>query len=573
MDQIIKTDCVDFKALVSKNSNISLNVQTKMITELDKTFTEEESRWYIANFYVYMNYHPTNDFPINLENVLKMMGFAHKKNAKRTLENNFTENEDYKIVLLRTEQNLNVDSNKNLGGRPEETIMLNIDTFKNLCMMIKTDQGKAIRKYYVKLENIYNQIIKEEIEEKQKQLQEKDRELELTKKQLESKSKLIVKKWFNCKPGDMVYALKSNNLIKIGKTKNIKDREAKHLCSNQSGEIIYAKRCFDCSLTERVLHHVLDKHRVESNMEWFDISEELAKYIIDTVCYTLDNFVDCSECLLQTELNKHLIDVTKSIKTIDDDDDRLNFAKKEMDTSDINVNIDQKNYNKFLQEFFEYREDYYCVQYDVINAYRIWSRGDVNQKTKHEISTFMKSKFEYKDRYLEECQGRVQVYIGLQLKPLHYNPDNKTSLKSYEKFFLENCHVGYTFRIKITDFINSYVKWLDNGIEKLDKNEEIELRAYFNKKFLVGRVDKNTEGWWGFQFKTDALPKYGICFRRRKHVLQIDAVSKNIVEEYDSLMMASIKLNMCYKTLSEKVKFQRSIETSNGNFILQYAEN
>ena len=36
-----------------------------------------------STFYVYMNYHPINDFPINLENVLKMMGFAHKKNAKR----------------------------------------------------------------------------------------------------------------------------------------------------------------------------------------------------------------------------------------------------------------------------------------------------------------------------------------------------------------------------------------------------------------------------------------------------------------------------------------------------------
>jgi hypothetical protein len=31
-------------------------------------------------------------------------------------------------------------------------------------MIAKTDKGKAIRKYYVKLENIHNKIIKEEIE-------------------------------------------------------------------------------------------------------------------------------------------------------------------------------------------------------------------------------------------------------------------------------------------------------------------------------------------------------------------------------------------------------------------------
>ena len=117
MNQIVKTEFVDFKTLVSKNNNISLNVQTKMIKELDKTFTEEESRWYIANFYIYMNYHPTNQYPINLENVLKMIGFAHKKNAKRTLENNFTKDEDYKITVLPSEH----------GQFATETIMLNIN--------------------------------------------------------------------------------------------------------------------------------------------------------------------------------------------------------------------------------------------------------------------------------------------------------------------------------------------------------------------------------------------------------------------------------------------------------------
>ena len=29
--------------------------------------------------------------------------------------------------------------------------MLNIDTFKNLCMLAKTTKGKEIRKYYVKI--------------------------------------------------------------------------------------------------------------------------------------------------------------------------------------------------------------------------------------------------------------------------------------------------------------------------------------------------------------------------------------------------------------------------------------
>jgi hypothetical protein len=51
-----------------------------------------------------MNYHPTNDYPINLEDVFKMIGFANKENAKRTLKNNFTKDEDYKILLVRTDE-------------------------------------------------------------------------------------------------------------------------------------------------------------------------------------------------------------------------------------------------------------------------------------------------------------------------------------------------------------------------------------------------------------------------------------------------------------------------------------
>ena len=90
MTQNIVPKAINFKELV-KNSNttLSLNVQTKMVEVMNEEFTESQQQWYIANLYVYMNYHPINDFPINLENVFKMIGFANKGNAKRTLENNF----------------------------------------------------------------------------------------------------------------------------------------------------------------------------------------------------------------------------------------------------------------------------------------------------------------------------------------------------------------------------------------------------------------------------------------------------------------------------------------------------
>ena len=100
-----------------------------------------------------------------------MIGFANKGNAKRTLENNFTKDEDYKSSFLPTEK-------REIGGSLNEQIMLNVDTFKSLCMLAKTDKGKEIRKYYVKLENIYNELMKEEIQEQQNKLQNTQNQLQ-----------------------------------------------------------------------------------------------------------------------------------------------------------------------------------------------------------------------------------------------------------------------------------------------------------------------------------------------------------------------------------------------------------
>jgi hypothetical protein len=91
MNQIIKTETIDFNALIKNSTTLTLDCQSKMVEILNKEFTEQETRWYIANLYIYMNYHPTNDYPINLDTLVKLLNFANKQNAKRTLVNNFIE--------------------------------------------------------------------------------------------------------------------------------------------------------------------------------------------------------------------------------------------------------------------------------------------------------------------------------------------------------------------------------------------------------------------------------------------------------------------------------------------------
>jgi len=192
-----------------------------MIDLLTKEFTEEQFKRYIINVYMFLNFNPTTDFPVSLYHVFRDLGFANKGNALKTIKSNFTKELDYKIILVPREKKQN-------AGRPEEEIMLNIDTYKTLCMLVKTPQGKMIRRYYVKLENIYNKIVKMEIETTKTLLEMKDKVIEqiqverITDKKLE-KHMILVNM---LKDKKCIYLIElSANLIKIGSSCQIDIRK------------------------------------------------------------------------------------------------------------------------------------------------------------------------------------------------------------------------------------------------------------------------------------------------------------------------------------------------------------
>lgn len=122
--ELIKPETINFTELV-RNSNTTISLsdeyQSNMIKILNEEFTEQESKWYIANLYIFMHYHPTNDYPINLENVFHMIGFANKGNAMKTIKSNFTEGEDYKTLLFPTEKQKH--KNETRGGHNKEDVI------------------------------------------------------------------------------------------------------------------------------------------------------------------------------------------------------------------------------------------------------------------------------------------------------------------------------------------------------------------------------------------------------------------------------------------------------------------
>ena len=56
---------------------------------------------------------------------------------------------------------------ENRGGHNKQVIMLNVNTFKKLCMKANTSRANDICDYYVKMENIMHKYMKQKLIESQ----------------------------------------------------------------------------------------------------------------------------------------------------------------------------------------------------------------------------------------------------------------------------------------------------------------------------------------------------------------------------------------------------------------------
>ena len=569
MTQIIKPDSVDFNALIKNSTVLTLNGQSKMIETLTKEFTEEESKWYIANLYIYMNYHPTNDFPINLDTLVKLVGFAHKKNAKRTLENNFIKDEDYKVTVLPKEH----------GQFATEQVMLNIDTFKNMCMLVKTEKSKEIRKYYVKLENIYNKIIKEEIEEKneilqkqQNQLNDKQYELEKTQQELkqieDKKNWLLNRRYNNSKPGDVIYLYKDYKngdkqcdefIYKIGKTKNIGEREVEYSNTSKSGKIVYIKYCLNCDLTEKILHHILDKYRLIRNQEWFTFSEELAIQTIESIVYLMDSQMETIDIFIPN-LYK-LLDINTGVAEIRQDD------KLPIPIKNENINVNPKDFDKFIQECCELSSEYKYPKADIKQAHRVWSKCSTKDVIS-ELDNYLKNKFH--SGVIIENDIKRNVYKGLKLKPSIFNPKDSDNLLDYENFIIEKCKVDWCYRISYVDFFNHFLNWkkVSDPNYKLTHKYKKEIQDYLETVFAGGRVhlssgSKATHlfGIWGCGMEFN---NFGLKTPERtcKRVYQYNSDTNELIKSWDSLSIASRELGIAISSLSNYCRFNNTINNN-----------
>ena len=249
---------VDIVRLIESNPIARFNqtYQSKLIEKLQTNFSDYEQQLFLSNFYCYLKYDKVNDFVIDIDDIWTWLGFNKKCNAKRLVNNFFIIDKDYKVFLLRMEKqtfdsenmmeieeeyNIIQDdkSNKQHGGHNKEKIMLNIITFKKLCLKAGTKRADEIHDYFIKLEEILYEILEEETSELKTQLlqiedkKQKEYEVKLLKQKVLDREKILLDEYATS--GPLVYIIRVKTLesgryvIKLGESRiGISNRYAEH---------------------------------------------------------------------------------------------------------------------------------------------------------------------------------------------------------------------------------------------------------------------------------------------------------------------------------------------------------
>lgn len=212
-------ESINITELIEKNpiSKLSLTYNNKLLEKIKDNFTQNEHKLFITSFYCYLNYDNTKDFIINLDNIWIWLGFSQKVRAKELLIKNFIVDKDYKILTTQVGEQKKQGS----GGHNKETIMLNIQTFKKLCLKAGTDKANEIHDYFIKLEEVIQETLVEQTQEFANEI--KTLNIKMIQDKVQDRHNLLYTKFANS--GSLVYLVKvkSNEdntwVVKIGESR------------------------------------------------------------------------------------------------------------------------------------------------------------------------------------------------------------------------------------------------------------------------------------------------------------------------------------------------------------------
>ena len=568
---------IDIINLIEKTPIIQLssNYQNKFIQHIQNMFIKPEQQIFVTSFYCYLNYNSKTDFVIDFDSVWKWLGFSRKDPCKVVLEKHFKKEIDYKIIFVKkAAPEVNGGgtefSCKNLGGAGlnKEQILLNINTFKRLCLKSNTKRADEIHDYFIKMEEILQEVINEESNELKNQLIEKEsllKEQDKLIKRLENKPET---EGFY-KTNGYIYLIKDNSNIghyKIGLSENPSERVKNLNCgsSTNSLELVKTFETKNVVLSERLIHTALFSHKIKKQKEWFYISnEQLVIYFTKTIddCikfvdkYSFNNISEELESINKNEivLQKQIVQVEKCVQTdivIKDKDSNLTNEK---DDKDIMI------FNRFINDSCIIDDLEYISMRELVYQYKTWSKINSIFNYK-DFEQYIESTFIVKRMFNKIFNSDMKCVLGINLNKSFYTFEFKEPFTDFQNFLKSNCVKVPTGKLNRSTLKDSYEKWCNDNDKKIPKKLDIDslckfLDKYFFKDYFFEGIS-SYHGWYGITIKENVLKGTGITSTLCKKI-SICKVHKDqpneILQEWDSQKEASRDLGFKPSTLKYRL--------------------
>lgn len=359
-------------------TKLSSDYNVKLLTKIKTNFSDFEQQMFLTSFYCYLNYHPTNDFVIDLDDVWKWVGFSVKIKAKILLEKYFKEDIDYKKLLYDSAQ----QTKHTKGGHNIQKIYLNVKTFKLFCIKAETKKADEIHEYFMKLEEIIQETINDESNELRLQLQQKNKQIEQQTKALANvekdkeklKEETIIEQFpvnTQCiyigkidnktlgKPNSKMY---HESVIKFGQSNNLSERVKCH------------KKTFD-NFILYAAYKVKNKIEIENAMKKHPILEKRIRLI------TTEDGITHREMLALDDdeftIEKVEVYIKEIIKQNEYNVENYNLLLKKTSEQEIQI--------KHLKEEIERKGKELSSVSTKLNSYT--GEGDITNETKNKIAS------------------------------------------------------------------------------------------------------------------------------------------------------------------------------------------
>ena len=577
---------LDIVKLIENNpiTKLSNDYNIKLLTKIKTNFSDFEQQLFLSSFYCYLNHNQINDFVIDLDNVWKWLDFCQKQRAKELLEKTFIIDKDYKCLLT-----LESEQKKGRGGHNIKKIMLNIDTFKKLCLKAQTKKADKIHEYYIKLEQILQETINEECIELKLQLQNKDKLI--IQKQKEIEQALISQ--FPVNTECIYFGIIDNTneneekLIKFGHTNDLSNRVSYHHKHYINFNLKNAFRVQNKVEIENLIKShpkikpqlrtikINDKNKTEiiayNNSFTIDKLTKIIKEIIQSKIYSIENFNKLTKRNEELESENSLFNEKiklleknnlEQIVEINNLTEKIDKQQKIIDTIKTNeVSVYQnvllpedeinKKFNEFVNEICIVRPDVQELSVNLEGRYRLWSKVKPTKEVFHALKNYLDTRF--KPKRIDGNHG----YIGIKLKLVEYKKSFNNS--DVENFIFHGCEFSDCGKILNSTLLKEFQKWKISVNKELSDNDMKDIKTYLNElpytlKSTVWVDGDSNEGYYGISLKQPYIQKEKISSSTGKKVYKREKDTNELLATWDTIAKAAKMEGVCSAKMSRYIK-------------------